>query len=209
MFSARGFQNVTVRELCTAAGANVASINYHFGDKHGLYREVLDEAIQIMQQTLEEAVAAGAGGDAEHRLRAFISVFLRRVSSGRAPWIRQLMAHEMADPTDALTLVIDRVMVPRSTYIQSLVAEMLGADLDDDVVMRCVMSIQVQFQAAMANPITQRLVPQLHDGAESIERLAEHIADFSIGALRSLHRDRARRQSIGPRPRRSKSSTRR
>lgn len=188
MFSARGFQNVTVREVCTAANANVASINYHFGDKHGLYREVLDEAVQIMQETLTEAAAAGAGGGADERLRAFISVFLRRISSARAPWIRQLMAHEMADPTDALTIVIEKVIVPRSDYVHSLVKEILGDDVEDALVLRCAMSVMAQFHAAMTNPVTKYLVPDLVHTPASIEEMANHIADFSIGGMRSLLR---------------------
>ena len=32
LFSAQGFGHVTVREICRAANANVAAINYHFGE---------------------------------------------------------------------------------------------------------------------------------------------------------------------------------
>src|SRR6185436_11294059 len=35
LFADQGFENVTVREICKASQANVAAVNYHFGDKAG------------------------------------------------------------------------------------------------------------------------------------------------------------------------------
>ena len=188
LFAAQGFRRVTVREICRAANANVAAVNYHFGDKQGLYRKLIDEAVVIMRQTSQQAEAAGDGGNAEQRLRAFIRVFLQRVGSKSAPWIHQLMAHELAEPTEALDDVISQVIEPRIRYMSELVANILGAPLDDERVMRCVLSVQSQFHAATANPVSKRLVPGFTSDAESVDRLAQHIADFSIAGIRSLRR---------------------
>jgi AcrR family transcriptional regulator len=198
LFASRGFKKVTVREICREARANVAAVNYHFGDKLGLYREVLSTAIETMQSTTDMAREAGEGGTPEQKLRAYIHVFLQRVAgSGYDSWIHQLMAHEMMDPTPALDMVADQVIRPRLAYVGEIIAELLGRPADDDVVRRCVLSIQAQCAMAMANPLSRRLVPDHHDGA-TLERLADHITDFSLGGVRAL-------RASTPRPARAES----
>src|SRR5262245_42298811 len=88
LFSARGFKDVTVREICRAARANVAAVNYHYRDKVGLYREVLGRAIDTMRATTEAVREAGKDGTPDEKLRAYITVFLQRVAGkGSDPWI--------------------------------------------------------------------------------------------------------------------------
>jgi AcrR family transcriptional regulator len=198
LFGARGFKRVTVREICRAARANVAAVNYHFGDKLGLYREVLQAAISEMRKTSDAARRAGEGGAPEDKLRAYIGVYIRRVV-GSAPdsWIHQLMSRELADPTPALDLVVQQVIRPRLAYLGGLVAELLDCPVEDLRVARCAHSIQAQCVALIPNPLAARLYPDVKMTPAALAALAEHIAGFSLAGIRAMRRPpRARRRQL-------------
>ena len=187
LFAARGFEKVTVREICRDAEANVAAVNYHFGDKMGLYHEVLGQAIHEMQATTDAARREGEGQSSDGKLKAYVAVFLRRViGQGRDSWIHQLMAHEMADPTAALDMVIDQVIRPRMAYLSELVADLLAVPVDDPKVRRCVLSVQSQFHGLMMNPVAKKVAPDFSPDSETIEAWAEHLYAFSLNGIRSL-----------------------
>src|SRR5215475_15617031 len=71
VFAARGFRAATVREICQRAKANLAAVNYHFGDKERLYAAVLQYTFHCAEPY---PLDLGLGGEAseEERLRAFI-----------------------------------------------------------------------------------------------------------------------------------------
>ena len=41
VYGEQGYRNARVRDICLRAGANIAAVNYYFGDKKRLYDEVL------------------------------------------------------------------------------------------------------------------------------------------------------------------------
>ena len=188
-FGERGFKRVTVREICRAARANVAAVNYHFGDKLGLYREVLQAAVSEMRSTTDAARRAGEGGTAEDKLRAYLAVYIQRVV-GSAPdsWLHQIMSRELADPTPALDLVVEQVMRPRLAYLAGLVAELLDCPVEDQRVTRCVHSIQAQCVAMIPNPLVARLYPDFKTSPAALTALAGHIAEFSLAGIQAMRR---------------------
>jgi TetR/AcrR family transcriptional regulator, regulator of cefoperazone and chloramphenicol sensitivity len=195
LFAERGFRKVTVREICRTAHANVAAVNYHFGDKLGLYREVLQAAIDVMRRTNDAARRAGEGGSAEERLRAYIHAYLHRLlSTGGDSWLHRLINREVADPTPALDLIVEQAIRPRVEYLRALVGELLDRGPADERVIRSVASIQAQCIMALPNPIGRRLRPNVSFAPAEIDKLAEHIADFSMAGIREIGRAPIRRR---------------
>jgi AcrR family transcriptional regulator len=197
LFADRGFKKVTVRDISRAARANVAAVNYHFGDKLGLYREVLELAAEALRSTTEAARQGAAGCPADEQLRRFVQVHLRRMLGvGRDDWIHRLINREIADPTPALDMLVDHGLRPRWEYLSRIVAALLDCSEDDPRVMRCVVSVQTQAVAYLPNAIGARIGLKAKLTPQEIDEVARHIAEFSIAGIRAL----ARTDSWSPQP---------
>jgi AcrR family transcriptional regulator len=188
LFANRGFRKVTVREICRAARANVAAVNYHFGDKLGLYREVMRSAIIAMRATNDAARQAGAGHDAEEQLRRYIVTFVHRVLGSGRDSVHKLIHREMNDPTPALDTLVEQGVRPRIEYLSGLVAEIMDCAPSDERVLRCVASIQAQSIAYLPNPIAARLGLTFKPTPAHLDELAEHIAEFSLAGVHAVGR---------------------
>jgi len=191
LFADRGFKKVTVREISRAARANVAAVNYHFGDKLGLYRAVLQSAIDRIRATDEAAREAAAGWPPDERLRRSIRIFVTRLLSSDCDTVRRLLQREINDPTPALDAVVEQGVRPRREYLAGLVAALIGGSASDARVLRCVASIQTQSIAYLPHPVAARFGLAIKPmTASQVETIADHIAEFSLGGVRAIARAR-------------------
>ena len=192
LFAARGFKDVTVRDICRAARANVAAVNYHFGDKLGLYREVLQVAIDAMRETNEAGQRAAEGQPPAEKLRRYLSVFLRRVLNPENETIHRLIQREADHPTSATDTLIEQALRPRLDFFAGVVGELMGRDPADPLVLRCVGSILAQtIIYVRKNPIAERLGFVFKPTPENIEGAARHITEFSVAGIRAIATQRS------------------
>ena len=141
-------------------------------------------ATLTMQETTELAKQAGIGKPAEQQLRAYVDVFLHRVTGrDQNSWIHQFMVREMSDPTPALDMVIEQVVKPRMAYLCGVVAELLECGIDDPRVMRCALSVHVQCLALFDNPVAHRMGAALDRSPEALDVMADHIVRAHGGAI--------------------------
>src|SRR5690554_7783579 len=61
LFAEKGFDAVSVRDITTEAGANVAAVNYHFGSRTGLMAAVMTRYVKpVNDERLARLEAAEA-----------------------------------------------------------------------------------------------------------------------------------------------------
>jgi AcrR family transcriptional regulator len=189
VFAEAGFRNATVREICQRAGANVAAINYHFGDKETLYMEVLRYAHSRALEKYPILLDVGENAPPERKLYGFVhSLLLRIFEKGPNSWHGRLMSREMIEPTSALDSLIEERIRPMSSVLWKIIGEILDCPPTDERVLHCAFS--VVSQCVFYNhcrPAVGKLFPNLlpQDRA-GIEILAKHITEFSLAAMKAI-----------------------
>jgi AcrR family transcriptional regulator len=187
LFAESGFDGVTVRDICLKAGANVAAVNYHFGDKLALYTQVVEMAIEAIRKNSAGSMQPAAGASAEERLAWYIHGQLERVTRARqGSWVFRLMHREMDNPTPALDRMVREAIRPRHEYLNRIVGELMRAPGDDPRVRAVIASIQGLPMLLMREPIVARLVPAWKPTPEAIRQLADLFTRFTLAGIRGL-----------------------
>ena len=190
VFAERGFHDATVREICSRAEANVAAVNYYFGDKVELYEEVLRQAVRaVHDDALREALN---DMDPRQALRRMVRHIMGRLSSAnKASWTMRIMAHEMVQPTPAFARVVDEIVAPTSAMLRRVIGRLLNLPPDHERTRLCTHSVMGQvIHYVQARPMIERLWPELKMTEETMDRIAQHIADFSLAYLTSYRTPR-------------------
>lgn len=185
VFAEKGFQGATVREICARAEANVAAVNYYFGDKERLYIEAVKYA--CVRRTEEVPLPPWpAGTPPEVKLRDFVGTLLTRLlNDENAPWHLQLILREMAQPTAACAeWVRDYVRPAIADVLRGILSELLPPDVPPEK--RHLIGFSIVGQCLfykVHRPVIALLVGEEEQRRLDIARLADHIAQFTLAAL--------------------------
>ena len=189
-FAELGFRDATVRDICKRAAANVAAVNYHFGDKERLYTAALDYWVRQSFEKYPPNMGVSPADPPQQRLAAFVRALLMRTigsTSGRMSCHTMLLVREMVDPTAALAQQFENTLKPMIANLDQMVRELSDGMLDDQqrrpfvwsIIGQCVFYHHCRAVLDLANP------QQSYDQQE-IERLVEHIVNFSVAGIRQL-----------------------
>jgi AcrR family transcriptional regulator len=184
LFSDRGFDAVTTREICAAAGVNPGAIHYHFGDKDGLYREVLRLPVVALQQQLQ-----GFDDPAlslHEAIRRFIQPFLFDDGACSA----QLFFREMQSPSAIFMDTVARDMEPFFDRFARLLARHAGMAEPDIAIHQLAMGLQTMaHDYTMSRTLLDAFRPELLANDPLLEQTCHRLADWGC-ALVEFERQR-------------------
>jgi TetR/AcrR family transcriptional regulator, regulator of cefoperazone and chloramphenicol sensitivity len=187
IFAEEGYPKATVRDICRQAGVNIAAINYHFGDKKGLYLAVLKHYQELSYQVYPPNLGIETTQSAEKKLKMFIRSFLLRImDDGRPAWFGKLLAREFTQPTWAFDILVKDTIRPSFQILTGIVAAILSKEAKEREVRLCSMSIVGQcLYFRHSHPVISRLFPGEVFGPRQIDELTDHITNVSLyGFLR-------------------------
>lgn len=198
-FMAHGYEGTSMRMITGAAEVNLAAVNYHFGSKEALLREVFKRRLSWLNSERLRALdalekqAAGAPLKPSQVLEAFFGTLLRmgadeslggmtflrllgRTLTEPAEFIRTFFAGEYAEVIERYKLALFRALpdVPKAEIVWRL-HFMLGA-------MSYAIAGTDVLQVVTGCELGSLQAP---NEAEEAKRLSERLMPFLLGGLRA------------------------
>lgn len=184
VFAQKGFESATIREICTLAEANVAAVNYHFGDKESLYLAAVQEA------HCDQGEPPKADWPPEMPAEQKLVVFIRQMVTDmldreRPTWQIALIMREMAQPTRACEELVKSFIGPKFAILGDILSELMPATTTPRSKHLHAFSIVGQcLLYRFHRPVGRLLLGEEEfQSLFDVELLTEHIARFSLAAL--------------------------
>jgi AcrR family transcriptional regulator len=126
MFSERGFDAVSVRDLEKVAGVKRNLLAYHFDDKDTLWKIVADDIYGLMKTEFDERLRISREMSGRESL-AFVVRFYVQFHA-RHPELSRLVAQEATQHSWRTQYMIDKHIRPATEAMEKLVKETQGLD---------------------------------------------------------------------------------
>lgn len=187
IFAEKGYQDATIAEICEQAETNIASVNYHFGDKENLYLEAWRYAFQQDLKAHPSDGGVDKNTPAEHRLKGRIQSLIARIADPDS-YFFAIVFKEMAHQTCLLEKIMEQEINPEREAMNKLIRELLGKNASEKQVQFCHASIigqcfhLLKVKHIKLNPETRQYVLDMKDASA----FAEHVVSFSLAGIQLI-----------------------
>jgi TetR/AcrR family transcriptional regulator, regulator of cefoperazone and chloramphenicol sensitivity len=179
LFAEKGFAKTSTREIAQAAGANIASISYYFGDKAGLYRAAFTEPMGCGGDDI--ALFDQPGFTLRQSLEGFVGSFLAPMKQGElVQQCTRLHFREMLEPTGLWAEEFENGIKPAHAALVAVLSRHLGVTRPDDDLHRLAFNIAgLALQLFITRDCVQAIRPQLLASPQAIDAWAGRIVAYA------------------------------
>ncbi len=188
LFAQSGFAETTNKAIAARAEVDLASINYHFGSRGGLYEAVLKAAHGGLVDTEALRVLGEADLPARDKLRRLIEALVDGATAD-GDWRARVLAREILSPSSHLQTILQGAMVEKLPTLLGVLGQITGIAPGDPALLRCAVSVMAPCAMLLvvgrnASPFAQNIrdMPRAD--------LVEHLYGFAIGGLEAVGRSR-------------------
>ena len=195
LFAQKGFSKTSTREIAQAAGANIAAIQYYFGDKAGLYSATFSEPMGNPRDVITAFTPPAL--TLRQALEIFFTAYLAPLKQGELVQdCLRLHLREMLEPTSQWAVEIERDMrQPHDAMVKVLCRHLGLARADDDVHRLAFSVIGLALNLFACRDLLSAIRPSLLATPQAIDQWTPRIVD---GALALVTAETTRRQATGP-----------
>jgi len=186
LFSEKGYHKATIAEICKKARVNVAAVNYYFNDKASLYVEAWKYAFK--KYSWPEL--SGFSGSPEEQLWSYVHSLIKKFTDqGPHGQFTRLYMMELLNPTGLIQDIWHELVEPRRKVLLEIIRKVMEKKTIDEDVLLCELSIVQQCRVLTTiRPYDLEYLMRQPITPEFLERLAAHIAEFSLAGMKAIGR---------------------
>lgn len=185
IFAERGYRDTTVAEICDAAQANIAAVNYHFGNKDSLYQQVWAHVLDIHVPLDVDPDSIATREGAERQLSEYIMDRLEWLMRGDR--LERLIRAEVVQPTGLVDEEREAGLRKTRRHFLEVIRRIGEGALDEDDVDLCCTSILSQCRAFTAFArLGQGKPGDYRLESDAVQAFARHVTVFSVAGIRAL-----------------------
>lgn len=190
LFAATGYAETSNKDIAARAQVDLASINYHFGNRSGLYQAVLAAAHDQLLGMADLRRMVGSESPPESKLRVLIELLVAQAMQEPQVWQLRVLAREVLAPSSHLQVLFQDEALPKMLLVRQLLSEITRISVQDPALTRCQMSV--------ITPCLMLLVggrtfpgPLKEIFQMSSQAIASHLYHFAMGGLGAIAREYA------------------
>ena len=189
LFCEYGFSGASIRDIAASADCNIASVNYYFGGKEKLYKEVWRRHLMIMRDarivSIDKVMSQNGGNpQLEDLLRSFAESFVGSlVDEDKARCLNKLMAREWIDHHLPVNMFLDDIITPTLNAMHSALVKTCPG-FDESKVPFIVLSIVGQLLHVLHMKVIFQQCEESSLPKFDLNQVIDHVVKFSTAGIR-------------------------